>query len=101
MAQEKLGAVVVIPHKKKAKFWYQQAFKKEWMEDEDLKDWVQPASGDKYAVQCSVCNCKLKNCNKSSLLAHKASLKHVKSFKSKKTKVNIQQHFKKVSAFSH
>lgn len=81
--------------------WYQQTFKKEWLEDEELKEWLQPDSADKYSALCSVCDCKLKNCNKSSLMAHKASIKHVKNLKVKKAQVNIQQHFKKVPGLSH
>lgn len=83
------------PPKKKVKMWYQQAFKKEWMEDDQLKDWIQPDPKDKYAVLCTVCSSKMKNCNKSSLFAHKVSMKHVKNVNAKKETVSIVQHFKK------
>lgn len=40
----------VTTPKKKAKVWYQQAFKIERMEDDELKDWIQPDPTDKYTV---------------------------------------------------
>lgn len=85
------------PPKKKTKTWYQQAFNTEWLKDSGLKDWVKPDANDKYTVVCSVCDIKLKNCNKSSLMQHNVSAKHVKNYKSKKSVVSIRSFFKKDS----
>ena len=52
-------------------------------------------TGGKYGALCSVCDWKLKNCNKSALLKHKVSAKHVKCLEVKKRTINIQQFFKK------
>ena len=59
--------------KKKAKKWYQQAFKQEWLHDPRLKDWLQEEGGCCF---CIVCNSKLKNANKSMLLLHSKTTKH-------------------------
>ena len=60
-----------------------------------MKDWVKPDLKDKYGALCSVCDWKLKNCNKSALLKHKVSAKYVKCLEVKKRTINIQQFFKK------
>lgn len=83
------------PPRKKSKGWYQQSFNPEWLQDPELKDWVKPDPKDKNGAFCSVCDWKLKNCNKSALMKHKASSKHIKCFEAKKRTVNIQQYFKK------
>lgn len=44
---------------------------------------------------CIVCDLKLKNCNKSALLRHKSTTKHIKLFETKKNTVTIQQFFNK------
>ena len=83
------------PPRKKSKGWYQQSFNSGWLEDPELKDWVKPDLKDKYGALCSVCDWKLKNYNKSALLKHKVSAKHVKCLEDKKRTINIQQFFKK------
>lgn len=97
MSGEPSGSGSNTPPRKKFKRWYQQSFNREWLEDPELKDWVQPDPNDKCGVLCSVCDWKLKNCNKSALLKHKASAKHAKCFDAKKRTINIQQFFKRPS----
>ena len=80
------------PPKKKTKVWYQQSFKKEWLVDPEFKDWLQADAKDKYAAVCTICDAKLKNCNRSRLLTHKTSAKHLKCFASRKSSVSIE-HF--------
>ncbi|KAK3894616.1 hypothetical protein Pcinc_001594 [Petrolisthes cinctipes] len=82
------------PPKKRAKIWYQQAFKAEWMDEPEFKNWLMPDPTNKYIAVYSVCNMKLKNCNKSSLIAHQNSIKRTKNFSAKKKTVNIEQFFK-------
>ena len=86
---------ISTPPKKKGKIWYQQSFNQEWLKDSQFKDWLKPDVNDKYAASCSVCDTKLKNCNKSTLMLHKASAKHMKNFNAKKSFVNIETYFKK------
>lgn len=66
-----------------------------WLTDRELKDWVKQNPSNKCAAICIVREWKLKNCNKSALMKHKASSKH-KNFEAKKNSLNIQQFFKKL-----
>jgi len=52
------------PPNKKAKQWYQQAFCDEWLADSELKDWVKPDPGNRYAAICTVCSSSLTHVNK-------------------------------------
>ena len=72
------GAAAVTPTRKKvkAKAWYQQVFREEWLSDSELKDWIKPDSGNRFVVICTVCSCTLSNINKTALLAHKDTVKY-------------------------
>ena len=83
------------PPKKKTKTWYQQCFKKEWLMDPELKDWLQTDVKDKYAAVCTISDVKLKNSNRTRLLTHKTSAKHLKCFASRKSSVSIEHFVKK------
>ena len=83
---------------KKKKKWYQQSFNAEWLKNPELKDWVKLDPNDKCAAVCSVCDFKLKNCNKSSLMQHKASAKHLKNYNAKRSVSGIQAYLKKKPA---
>lgn len=83
------------PPRKKAKMWYQQSFRQEWLTDVEFKDWLKADPKDKYVAFCSVCDTKLKHCNRSRLLNHKLSSKHVKNVKAKKSAVTIDKFVKK------
>ena len=73
----------------KCKQWYNQAFKKEWLEIPDFKDWLEPDKNDKYAVRCKVCDVKLSNTNKAKLYTHKATTKHNRNFESRRSTPTI------------
>lgn len=76
------------PHKRVSErgggLWYQQVFKGEWLEDPDMSSWLLPDYNDKYSGYCTVCDCKMKNCNKSTLKRHIKSRKHAKNLERKK-----------------
>ena len=78
------------PPKKKPKVWYNQAFKSDWLNDPELKDWIKPDPADRFVVYCTVCDSKMKNCNKSGLMAHKETSKHMKNFEAKKKSLSIK-----------
>ncbi|KAK3871728.1 hypothetical protein Pcinc_023144 [Petrolisthes cinctipes] len=69
---------------KGGKLWYRQTFKGEWLEDPELNTWLAPDYNDKYSGYCTVCECKLKNCNKSTIKRHLRSRKHVNNLDLKK-----------------
>ena len=75
------------PPRKKTKTWYKQAFKQEWLQEEEFKSWVKPDPSDKFSAVCSVCDAAIKNCSKSRLLSHKNSTKHAKNFAAKKNMI--------------
>jgi len=89
------GPALLTPPRKKSKVWYQQAFCEEWMADGELKDWIKPDSGNRYAAICTVCSCTLTNVNKTALLAHKVTQKHMKNFEAKSKTLNIKKFFNK------
>lgn len=85
----------VTPPKKRSRPWYQQAFRQEWLSDEEFKDWLQADSQDKHVAICTVCDAKLRNCNRFKLMTHKSSTKHVKNLNAKKKVTVIDDFFKK------
>lgn len=89
------GPSSVSPPGKKKKLWYRQGFCEDWLTVDELKDWLKPDPSDKFAALCSVCDCKLKNCNRVSLLNHKDSSKHLKNYSDKKKCVKIQSFLRK------
>ncbi|KAJ8023368.1 SCAN domain-containing protein 3 [Holothuria leucospilota] len=82
---------------KKQKKWYRQAYKDEWQNDPDLKDWLVPDESSKYAVTCTICDCKLMQVNKTGLLAHKETKKHCRNLEAKKKSSNITDFFQSKS----
>lgn len=86
----------ISPPGKKKRLWYRQSFNKEWLKVDELKDWLKPDPSDEFAALCSVCDCKLKSCNKALLLNHKDSSKHLKYYSSKKQSVKIQSFLRKL-----
>ena len=91
------GSGYRTPPKKKSKGWYRQCFNVEWQKDPELKDLVKADPSDKFSTMCSVCDIKLKNYNKLSLIQHKSSTKHVKNYEGKKRIVNIQSFLAKTN----
>jgi len=79
------------PPRKKVKLWYKQAFNDEWLSDPELKDWIRPDSSNRYAVVCTVCSTTLANVNKTGLLAHKNTSKHIRNIEAKSRTLNIKQ----------
>jgi len=57
------------------KFRKAKKFRAEWMEEEHLKDWLQPFPGDDTMCVCTACNVLLR-CGKSELEKHATGLKH-------------------------
>lgn len=78
---------------KKNKIWYQQSFNAEWRKNPKLKDCVKRPKY-KCAAACSVCD-KLKISSKSSLMQHKAFVKHLESHNAKRSVSGIQSYLKK------
>jgi hypothetical protein len=48
--------------------WYVQSFKEEWLQDPDLKEWLQQVKTNKDDSHCLCCNVTLKSTNKSILI---------------------------------
>ena len=82
------------PPPKKGK-WYKQNFRKAWLNDPDLQGWIASDPRDSCTTICTVCDCKLKDCNKTGLLRHKATAKHVSQFNAKKNSFSMDKFFKK------
>ena len=78
------------PPNKASKSWYQQSFTNNWLQE---PDWIEADSKNKYVVRCKVCDYSLSNANKSSLLTHKMTQKHVKNFELKQQMTNIKTFF--------
>jgi Domain of unknown function (DUF4371) len=74
---------------RKKKVWYNQPFNSDWLHDPDLNDWIEPDPKDRYTVRCKVCDVSLTNANKSALIAHKSTQKHIKNFDLKKKMTKI------------
>ena len=81
-------------HRSKKRKWYAQPFNADWLNDQDLKDWIAADPLDRYIVVCTKCETKLKNTNKTSLIAHKNSRKHLSSCESKRNTITIPTIFK-------
>ena len=77
------GETLFGPSTKKAKTWYKQTFCDAWLQDQKLKDWLAKDPTNKSGAFCSVCECKLKGVNKTDLMRHKATRKHVNAFKAR------------------
>lgn len=46
-------AVLTVLHPvKKTKMWYKQAFKQEWLQEEEFKSWLQADPSDKFSAVC-------------------------------------------------
>ncbi|BFZ21019.1 hypothetical protein BsWGS_24058 [Bradybaena similaris] len=80
--------------KRKTKTWYNQPFCVDWLQDEHLKDWIESDPKDKFSVRCKVCNITLKNANKSGLMAHKSTKKHITNFETRTKMTTITTLFK-------
>ena len=65
------------PSKKRK--WYAQSFKEEWLQNPELKDWLQQDKNDSGSSYCKCCNITMKNANNSMLMKHKESV-HKKCF---------------------
>ncbi|KAK7080646.1 hypothetical protein SK128_002862 [Halocaridina rubra] len=68
---------------------YAESFREEWLQDPELKNWLQQDKNDKEASYCNYCNVTLKSANKSILLQHKSSVKHKICFDVAKSSVVI------------
>ena len=66
----------IPPLKKKL---YTKNFKKELLDDPQLKDWLWQDAKNLDACCCVCCEVQLKNANKSMLITHMKSAKHKKS----------------------
>jgi len=83
------------PRKKLKQQSYSQAFCEEWLTDSELKEWIKPDSNNRYAAICTICSCTLTNTNKTGLLAHKTTQKHMKNVEAKSKTLNIKKLFNK------
>ena len=83
------------PSTKKAKTWYKQTFCDAWLQDPELKDWLAKDPTNKSGAFCSVCERKLKDANKTELMRHKATRKHVNTFKGKQNTLQVSSFFNK------
>ena len=57
---------------------YQQKFRKEWLKDEALKDWITSSEADKKKAHCVYCKCDL-NAKYQDLRLHAQCMKHKNS----------------------
>src|SRR5688572_21442245 len=87
--------VLLVQHiqLKKRNHGISRSFNNNWLQDPELKVWIEADSKDRFVVRCKVCDFSLSNINKSSLLAHKMTQKHVKNFEFKKEMTNIKTFF--------
>lgn len=60
------------------KKWYKQSFKSEWLLHPELKDWLEQDKENPKSSYCIYCKATLKNANKSMLIKHKTSTKHLR-----------------------
>lgn len=65
------------PPRKVQKTAYSQKFRKEWLEDDIFKEWLIEDKDEKGVCYCVCCKAKIKNANKSMLLAHSKTTKHL------------------------
>ena len=63
---------------------YEQKFRKEWMQDNLLKDWIAAVVGDDSKAFCKFCRCEIK-AKYQDLKQHKETKKHMSAcpFKNK------------------
>lgn len=87
------GSKIAKRPKSKTNIWYNQPFNNDWLQDSDLKDWIESDPNDRYIVHCKVCDIKLTNANKSALVAHKSSQKHRTNFEINKQSTKISSFF--------
>ena len=72
------------PPRKVQKIAYSQKFRKEWQGDDNLKEWLTEDKDEKGVCYCICCKAKIKNANKSMLLAHSKTTKHLNNLKTLK-----------------
>ena len=76
----------------KKRTWYDMRFNRDWLKEDDFKDWLAQDSNDNNSSYCKCCRVTLKNANKSMLCKHKISKKHIRNLETAKNSVNIS-HF--------
>ncbi|CAL1526054.1 unnamed protein product [Lymnaea stagnalis] len=80
------------PSKKpKSKTWYKQHFNSDWLQNPDFKDWLEPDPVDRFIVRCKQCAVTLKNANKTGLVKHMITKKHMRNFELKKEVTNTTE----------
>ncbi|XP_066938281.1 uncharacterized protein [Macrobrachium rosenbergii] len=84
-----------VSPKKRRKMWYKPAFKAEWLQEPEFKDWLKRDSTNGNNSYCICCGISIKNANKSMSLAHKNTDKHKRNFESVKSSVAITSFLKK------
>ena len=67
---------------------YGQTFSRNWLDLEEFKSWLVHDFSNGI-TRCKICNCELKNPNKSSLTKHIQTEKHKKTEREKKGACNI------------
>ncbi|XP_047739955.1 uncharacterized protein LOC125178996 [Hyalella azteca] len=83
------------PPRKVAKKWYKQSFKEEWLHEKDFKEWLQEDSKEKGVSYCACCKTQIKNANRSMLMAHCKTAKHLNNMKEAKAATKIDSFIKK------
>ena len=63
---------------------YEQKFRKEWMKDELLKDWIPAVVGDDTKAFCKFCKCDIK-AKYQDLKQHRQTKKHLSACPFKNT----------------
>ena len=82
----KIKAANIPPPKKKK--WYIQNLK-EWLEDQELKDWSRQDAKNLYASCCVCCEVQLNKANKLMVVAHMKTAWHKKSFAITKSLIKL------------
>lgn len=83
------------PPRKMSKKWYNQSFKDEWLNDENFKEWLKEDASEKGCSYCICCETKIKNANKSMLIAHSKTSKHENNIKFRKSTTKLDAFVKK------
>lgn len=83
------------PPRKLAKKWYIQSFKEEWLHEKEFKEWLQEDSKERGVSYCACCKTQIKNANRSMLMAHCKTAKHLNNMKEAKVTTKIDLFIKK------
>ena len=71
------GVDSLVEVRKKKVTYYKQMFHDKWLSDPELSSWLRKHPGDDRISICNVCKCTFKYANRSQLIKHKDTSKHL------------------------